>query len=217
MRISYIIMLILITLVVALCYRKRSLLCTPLFIFFLFFTLGVEVVADILKYTFDANNLWVYNLYIYLSFPCWFYWLTKKVKSKPPILFLFSTTLFSITILVENVQISNIWGLNSLSFFIGTVIFVLLFIIKIFKAYAISDEIIPAYQLLFYMAGLVFYVGFFFDILLYPTGLLSQTVLAQMNLDQIISRLINIFYYCTLVISILKGVPLQKRWIMQRR
>jgi hypothetical protein len=207
MEVTYIILLILATLAVALFFRKRSLLCTPLYIGFLFFTLTIETIAHILKYTYNASNHGVYNVYIYVSFICWFWWLTKKENAKPQLSFWISSTLLIAAAIIENLFIVNLWGITSLAFAVGTLTYVILFILKIYKAFAISDTLIPGYELIFLCAGLGFYVSFFLDILLYPTGLLSNPFWNGYTLDQIISRVVNFYYYFAMAFSIWLGVP----------
>ena len=202
MEVTYIILLILATLAVALFFRKRSLLCTPLYIGFLFFTLTIEIIAHILKYTYKASNHGVYNVYLYVSFICWFWWLTKKDNAKPQLSFWIASSLLIAAAIFENLFIINLWGFTSLAFAVGTISYVILFIQKIYKAFAITDTLIPVYELVFLCAGLGFYVIFLFDILLYPTGLLSNPAWKAYTLDQIISRIVNFYFYITMAISI---------------
>jgi hypothetical protein len=202
MKITYIILLLSATLVASLLYRKRSPLCTNLFIAFITATLGIEVGASILKYTFDASNLWLYNIYMYMAFLFWFWQLSKNTGNQSKVRFWLATFSIVVAAFVENFVASDFLQVNSLVFAVGTLCFVLLFISKIYQAFALKDEIIPSYEMMFLSAGLGFFVIFFFDTLLYPTGLLSKPIWAELNLDQILTRFTNYYFYLMLMLSI---------------
>jgi hypothetical protein len=202
MRLTYIIILIIITLAVALIFRKRSVLCTPLLIGFLSITLGIELVANILKYSYRVNNLGVYNVYMVLSFTFWFWWLTKSYVRNRILFYLTSLILLGTSI----IEIFFFGGFNSVHtyvFIVGTLFFVCLFMLRIYRAYAISDSLLPGYELVFLGAGLGFYALFFFDTIFYPTGLLSKPVWLGYNWDQILTRFTNFYFYLMIIISII--------------
>lgn len=206
MKITYIIILILVTLAVALWNRKKSPLCTPLLIWFLTATLVIEVVASVLKFQYDANNLWLYNIYMYIAFPFWFWQLMNGGGKNHQWYFGASVLVLFISALLDQLLFSGWYAINSIVFATGTLLYVLLFIIRIHKAYAVDDIILPNYRMLYLLSGLGFFVLFFFDTLLYATGFLSKPLWNNFTLDQILSRFTNYYFYLLLTFSIIISV-----------
>jgi len=202
MRFTYIIILLSATLVTTLLYRKRSPLCTNLFIAFISASLAIEIGASILKYTFDANNLWLYNIYMYMAFLFWFWRLAQNQGAGSIKRFWTATAALALATLIENILFTGFFQVNSLVFAIGTLAFVILFIARIYYSFGRKDELIPGYEMMFLSAGLGFFVIFFVDTLLYPTGLLSKPFWAGLNLDQVLTRFTNYYFYLLLMFSI---------------
>lgn len=200
MRFTYIIILLIATLATALLYRKRSPLCTNLFIAFIVASLSIEVGASILKYTYDVNNLWLYNIYMYLAFPFWFWRLSQNQGTRKG--FWIATAALALATLIENFLFTGFFQVNSLVFAVGTLAYVTLFIARIYYSFGRKDELIPGYEMMFLSAGLGFFVIFFVDTLLYPTGLLSKPFWAGLNLDQVLTRFTNYYFYLLLMFSI---------------
>jgi hypothetical protein len=181
-----------------------------LLIGFLFFTLLIELIANILKYIAVANNLGVYNLYLYVSFICWFWWLTKE-EGKNSYPFYIASTILIGTAITEIFLHGGFNTVHTFVFALGTLCFVSLFILRIYRAYAIADALLPTYKLVFLCAGLGFYVLFFFDTIFYPTGLLSKPIWRGYNWDQILTRLTNYYFYIMMMASIVISSPSQRK------
>ncbi len=140
------------------------------FLYFLWFTLLVEITGAVLSYVFLLNNFWIYNFYTIISFLFYYYWYYSILHRK-----VFKKTVIVFSVVFTGVALWNLvfqsWsGYHKYTFVTGA-LFTLICTIFHFWQLLYSDEVlIIKYKLGFWIStGLLL-----FNMGMIPLMLLSE-------------------------------------------
>jgi hypothetical protein len=203
MYLKYYLFTIVVTLMLAIAFRKSNRIASFSFIGYLVATILVEISAIIIKEKFEGNNLWLYNIFILATYLCWFLWFNNCLSRNRSVSFV--TSVFIIFGLLNIFFLQKIDHLNSYTFLLGSVCYVYLFfnwIANIFKDDSIRDD---RDLIIFFAAGLGYFTGFLIDILLFPSGKLNRIIYRDWSIDDVLVGSVNTYYYGLLCIAILIG------------
>ncbi len=142
-------------------YRKYSESNEKYFLYFLWYTLLIELTGDVVGYAFSADNFWVYNGFIISSFLFYFYWYYSILKRKR-----FRRTIIVFTVaflLVASYSlIYEDWSqYHSYTFLTGASFVLVLTVFHFYKLLNSDEVLIVKYKLSFWIstALLLFYMG----------------------------------------------------------
>lgn len=142
-------------------FRKYVFSKEKYFLYFLWFTLGVEVCAALMSYVLGIDNFWIYNFYTIISFLFYFYWYYAILKQKT-----LQKTVLVFGILFTGVAIWNLvfqsWTEYHQYTFVVGALFTLIATVFHFWQLLYSDQILVIqYKLSFWISAglLLFYMG----------------------------------------------------------
>ncbi|PHQ62526.1 MAG: hypothetical protein COC08_00530 [Maribacter sp.] len=131
------------------------------FLYFLWFTLGVELCAALMSYVIDIDNFWIYNFYTIISFLFYFYWyhaILKQVALQRAVL-VFGILFTGVAI--WNLVFQSWTEYHQYTFVVGA-LFTLVATLFHFWQLLYSDQILVIqYKLSFWISAglLLFYMG----------------------------------------------------------
>jgi hypothetical protein len=185
-------------------YQRKSPVCTPLLLVYLLFSLTIEIAANIMIFTFRSNNLWVYNIFYYISFPFWIYWMSRHQTESNKVMFA-TLFLFLLSIIIDLGWVHGFFQLNTVVYSGGTLILLALFSRVIYQG-IIEDKIALQTHTLFFLGStIIFHVVYFFDTLLFETEMLSKPFLWGYSLDELIARGTSFLFFGMLILSMTLG------------
>jgi len=176
--------ILVITLIIAIWYWKYYKRTSErYFLWFLFYTLGHEVLGANYSYFFNGSNLILYNLYIFISFLFYFFWFHKVLKNHKWIVYIL-LSIFVLSFTYEAIFNNIYLALYIIPFFMGTlgvVILTISYFIELINSNTIV--VLKRLQKFWIVIGLLFfYIGFaftllFFDIFEFRSNLFHKSVL----------------------------------------
>lgn len=107
--------------------------------------------------------------------------------------------------IVEMFFIKTFFEVATFTFSTGVLLYTLMFTLFFKRLLSEEINIHDAGKLLFLCVGLGYFLGFFLDTILYPTGVLNRVMYFGISLDALLVRLVNYFFYFGLIISIWLG------------
>jgi hypothetical protein len=181
-------------------------------IVYLLFMIATEMVAGYYKYTVKGSNIWVYNTYTIISSWFWFYFITRFLINKK-LFFLISAGILGLIFLFENLFFKSFSEISTITFSSGALFYTFLF--ALFSRRLFRDELkqIPLSWLLFLVTGLGYFIGFFLDTILYPTGMLSKQVWGTLTIDRLLVNIVNYFFSIGLIGACWLGYQEQKKML----
>lgn len=142
-------------------YRKYSESNEKYFLYFLWYTLLIEITGDVVGYAFSADNFWVYNGFIISSFLFYFYWYYSILERKR-----FRRTIVVFTVVFLLVATYSLiyedWSqYHSYTFLTGASFVLVLTVFHFYKLLNSDEVLIVKYKLSFWIstALLLFYMG----------------------------------------------------------
>jgi hypothetical protein len=142
-------------------YKKYSESNEKYFLYFLWYTLLVELTGDLVGYAFSADNFWLYNGFTITSFLFYFYWYYNILKRKR-----FKRTIVVFTVVFLLVAIYSLiyedWSqYHSYTFITGASFVLVLTLFHFYKLLNSDEVLIVKYKLSFWIstALLLFYMG----------------------------------------------------------
>lgn len=173
--------------------------------FLLIFTTFIgELSALYFTKKFNFNN-GIYNIILFLTFECWiyfFYCINNKMK-------LFNIIL-GVLFLIFNI-LSNHFSvfnkkLDTNSFIFSAFIFCILLIHFFFKVLKKEDNKSLLMSVLLFHGPLVYYCGFSILFSFFPLGVKYSKVIFDKNLYQVVSYIVNVYYYLSLCIFFIYSI-----------
>ena len=166
------------------------------FVYFLWFTVLIEVSGGLMRFMFSVENFWLYNIYMVVGFLFYFYWYYSILKQKS-----FQKTVLIFSILFTGVALWSFvfqnWSEYHKYTFVVGALFTLIAAVFHFWQLLYGDEIlIIKYKLSFWISTglLLFYMG------MVPFMLLSRYFkLTGTNYYILIISLNSILYGCYII------------------
>ncbi|MFK5973047.1 MAG: hypothetical protein QM485_07175 [Flavobacteriaceae bacterium] len=131
------------------------------FLYFLWFTVFVEIGGALMRYVFSVENFWLYNFYMVISFLFYFYWyyLILKQKNVQRTVLVFSVVFTGVAL--WNLVFQSWAEYHQYTFVVGALFTLIVTVFHFWQLLYSNQILVIQYKLSFWISSglLLFYIG----------------------------------------------------------